>query len=360
MKFNILIVILMFSIFTSCSSGEIKNKDKKNKSTKSLSNKTEIATFAGGCFWCIEAPFENIDGVISSVSGYSGGEEENPTYNEVASGKTGHVESVQVTFDPEVISFSELLDIYWRLFDPTDAGGSFYDRGSQYESVIFYHNKKQIGIAQNSKMLLDNSGIFDKPIVTKIIEFNSFYTAEDYHQNYCGTNPEKYDSYKKGSGREDFIKKLWGDLGAKEYKKESDAVLKSKLNDLEYKVTREDCTENAFANEYWDNHSKGIYVDVVSGEPLFSSKDKYDSGSGWPSFTKPIDPRYVKKVIDNSSNMNRLEVRSNFGDSHLGHSFSDGPETTYLRYCINSAALKFIPKEKMDDEGYGEFLWLVD
>lgn len=360
MKQNILIVFLVFAMFAGCTKGEQNNNNGKMTVLKSFSAKTELATFAGGCFWCIEAPFEDIDGVISSVSGYSGGEEENPTYNQVVGGMTGHLESVQVTFDPEIISFSELLDIYWKLFDPTDAGGSFYDRGSQYESAIFYHDDMQKTIAANSKMMLDQSGIFDKPVVTKIIEFTSFDQAEDYHQNYCSTNPEKYNSYKKGSGRADFIKKHWGDLENQDFKKESDEVLKSKLSDLEYKVTRENCTENAFSNEYWNNHAKGIYVDVVSGEPLFSSKDKYESGSGWPSFTKPIDPRYVKKVVDNSSNMERLEVRSNFGDSHLGHSFADGPETTNLRYCINSAALKFIPKEKMAEAGYSKFLWLVD
>ena len=347
---------ILFLLLNGCSKGESTEMNEM----KTYSNKTETAVFAGGCFWCIEAPFESIDGVISVISGYSGGPEKDPSYRQVSSGSTGHVEAVQVEYDPAVISYSEVLDIYWKQFDPTDMGGSFHDRGPQYESVIFYKNELQKKIAEESKESLNKSGIFKKPIVTPVKKFTSFYPAEEYHQDYYKKNPEHYKSYKKGSGRQDFILGLWGDTTVGKYMKPDKEKIKKELDDLQYKVTQQNGTERAFDNKYWDNHDKGIYVDLVSGEPLFSSKDKFESGTGWPSFVKPIDPRYINKVVDQSSYMTRVEVRSHFGDSHLGHVFMDGPEPTNLRYCMNSASMRFIPKEKMKENGYGEFLWLVD
>lgn len=327
---------------------------------RNFSGETEKATFAGGCFWCIEQPFEGIDGVISVTSGYAGGKEENPTYEEVSSGKTGYRESVQILFDPQVISYSELLSVYWKQFDPTDKGGSFHDRGKQYTSAIFYHNDEQKEIAEKTKKQLDKSGIFDMPVITPIIEFTTFYPAEEYHQDYYMKNPENYHRYKKASGREDFIKETWGEIKTDKYNEPSPKELKSKLTDLQYKVTQQNGTERAFRNEYWDNHKKGIYVDVVTGEPLFTSTDKFESGTGWPSFTRPIDPRLVEKLIDSSHSMKRVEVRSSSGDNHLGHLFDDGIEPTGIRYCMNSAALKFVPVEKMKEEGYSRYIWLID
>lgn len=310
----------------------------------------ELATFAGGCFWCMVKPFDEIDGIIKIVSGYTGGHKENPTYKEVCSETTGHYEAVQITFDPSRMSYDELLEMYWRQIDPTDAGGQFHDRGESYQTVIFYHNEEQRQKAEASKIELAESGRFQKPIATKILPAKPFYEAEDYHQDYYKKNPFRYGLYRKGSGRDTFIKKHW------ELDKEH---LKSKLTEMQYYVTQENGTEPPFQNEFWNEHREGLYVEIVSGEPLFSSRDKFDSGCGWPSFTKPVMDASVKENMDISHRMVRTEVRSKEGDSHLGHVFEDGPKDRGgLRYCINSAALRFIPKEELEKEGYGDFLIL--
>jgi len=354
MKMLIINLSLILLFFVGCA--EMNSKDMSDKYLTNNAGNLEVATLAGGCFWCMETPFEHIDGVAKVVSGFSGGDEKNPTYEEVSTGTTGYLESVQVYYDPEIISYSEILDIYWKQFDPTDAGGSFHDRGHQYTSAIFYHNESQEEIAKKSKAELDNSGIFSKKIVTKILPFKTFTPAEDYHQDFYKKNPTRYYSYRKASGRDAFIADHWeNDLGKKKVDKEE---LKKKLTPLQYQVTQENATERAFSNKYWDNKKEGIYVDIVSGTPLFSSKDKFDSGCGWPSFTKPIDTRNIKKKEDTSFNMDRVEVRSKTSNSHLGHVFFDGPKPTKLRYCINSASLRFVPIDKMEEEGYGDYLWM--
>ena len=356
MKAFFLIILLSILEFYSCSKANL--NDNNSRLMPQSNDKLETATFAGGCFWCMDAPFENIDGVKNVISGFAGGHEKNPSYEEVSTSTTGAVEAIQVVYDPSVISYPELLDVYWKQFDPTDAGGSFFDRGSQYESVVFYKDSTQKKLAEESKVRLDRSGIFKKPIVTKIEKFTAFYPAEDYHQHFYKKNPVRFNSYEKASGRENFIIGVWGDSNISKYKKLPENELKKKLTPLQYDVTQNGATEKPFQNEYWDNHKEGIYVDIVSGEPLFSSKDKFDSGTGWPSFTQPIDPRFLIKKEDNSLGTKRIEVQSKIGNTHLGHLFDDGPAPTNLRYCLNSAALRFIPKNEMEKEGYGEFLWL--
>ncbi|QFT89265.1 Peptide methionine sulfoxide reductase MsrA/MsrB [Bacillus sp. THAF10] len=317
-----------------------------------MSDNLELATFAGGCFWCMVKPFDEHDGIERVVSGYTGGHKENPTYKEVCSETTGHYEAVQILFNPNVYSYEKLLELFWNQIDPTDAGGQFHDRGDSYRTAIFYHSSEQQQKAEESKRQLEKSGRFTAPIATQILPAKPFYPAEEYHQDYYKKNPFRYKMYAKGSGREAFIKKHW--------KKPSDE-LKNKLTPMQYEVTQNNGTEPPFQNEYYNHTQEGIYVDIVSGEPLFSSKDKYDAGCGWPSFTKPIDTTTIKEEMDVSHRMVRTEVRSKNGDSHLGHVFEDGPvEKGGLRYCINSAALKFIPVEDLDKEGYADYKKLFD
>lgn len=318
-----------------------------------MSNQYELATFAGGCFWCMVEPFDEQPGIIKVVSGYTGGHKENPTYEEVCSDTTGHYEAVQITFDPVVFPYEKLLTLFWQQIDPTDPGGQFHDRGSSYRTAIFYHNEGQKQAAEKSKAELAASGRFNKPIVTEIIPASTFYEAEEKHQGYYKKMSFHYNMYKEGSGRAGFIRDYWKT-------KKSDEELRKELTPMQYNVTQHNGTEPPFQNEYWNHTEEGIYVDIISGEPLFSSKDKFDAGCGWPSFTKPLRNNEIEEKLDTSHGMRRIEVRSKTADSHLGHVFDDGPAPTGARYCINSAAIRFIPKEKLKEEGYEQYLNLFE
>jgi len=308
----------------------------------------------------MEPPFEGLMGVYEVVSGYAGGKEKNPTYKQVSSGKTGHAESVQIVFSPQKISYATLVKIYLRSMDPTDANGQFADRGSQYRPAIFYRGSKQKITAEAELSALEKSGRFAKPLAVELTAFTSFYPAEEYHQDFYLKNFPRYKEYRKASGREAFLIRVWGDqlntTLAPRYVKRADSVLRKRLSELQYNVTQHAATEAPFHNSFWNNKAEGIYVDVVSGEPLFSSQDKFKSGTGWPSFTQPLVSGNVVLTRDASLEGERIEVRSKHTNSHLGHVFEDGPAPTGLRYCINSASLRFIPKAELSREGYGAFV----
>lgn len=303
---------------------------------------------AGGCFWGVEAYMTRVYGVYDVTSGYANGKTENPSYEDILYRGTGHAETVHVRYDSEKVDLQTLLSYYFKVIDPTSVNRQGNDRGSQYRTGIYYKDGSDLPIIQEK--INSEQSKYKQPIVVEVKPLEHYYLAEEYHQDYLEKNPQGY-CHINLYDVEDVV------INKDDYQKPSDKILKDKLTEIQYRVTQENATEGAFKNTYWDNKEKGIYVDITTGEPLFTSTDKFDSGCGWPSFTKPIVSEVVEYAEDLSYNMMRTEVRSRSGDAHLGHVFKDGPkEEGGLRYCINSASIRFIPLEDMEKEGYGHLI----
>lgn len=329
-----------------------------------LTEWTQVATFAAWCFWCTEAVFQEEPGVLDAISWYAWWVIANPTYEQVWYGKTDYREAIQVTYNENEISYERLLDLMLRSIDPTDWWGQFGDRWFHYTTAIFAHTDEQRSMAE--EVLSAKQNEFDKPIVTLVLPFTTFYKAEEYHQDFYKHSKERYARYKKWSWRTAHFEETWLDeiLEAQKYPKKElydQDDLRSQLTPLQWKVTQEDGTEPSFKNEYRDNEEPGLYVDIVSWEPLYSSKHKYKSGTWWPSFTQPITEDAVTLHEDNKLWAKRTEVRSAEADSHLGHVFTDWPQDAWwLRYCMNSASMNFIPLNEMEKRGYGEWIEYVE
>lgn len=374
-KSIILIIFVMFLIVTGCTGpGESKETSNGKDITKKINeiiereeaknigtnpndgvdyDNSDLKTMylAGGCFWGLEAYMERIYGVADVISGYANGSTENPTYEDVSKKNTGHAETLKIQYDPARVSLDNLLDYYLQVIDPTSLNKQGNDVGTQYRTGIYFTDEKDREIIE--KKLEDEQKKYKDKIVVEVEKLSNFYEAEAYHQDYLDKNPYGYCHIDLRKANEIIIDK-------EKYKKPSDDFLRKRLTNIQYNVTQKSDTEQPFSNKYWNSEKKGIYVDIVTGEPLFVSSDKFNSGCGWPSFSKPISKDVVMYSSDNSYNMDRVEVRSRAGGSHLGHVFEDGPkESGGLRYCINGAALRFIPLEEMDKEGYGYLKHLV-
>lgn len=332
-------VVIMIAISAHC---ESKMTDRKNE-----------IVLAGGCFWGVEEYFSRMPGVLETQCGYANGETANPSYREVCSGSTGHAEAVRVVYDPGKLSLDTIIGHFFKIIDPLSLNRQGNDVGRQYRTGIYYSDNSSRAYLQT--LMAQEQAMHGQPLAVELLPLENFYPAEEYHQRYLKKNPGGYCHITFES-----LSDLASRSGSKKYSKPAEDELRRTLDPLAFEVTQHAATERAFSGSLWDNHKPGIYVDVVTGEPLFVSSDKFDSGTGWPSFTRPINPDAVSQNEDTSHGMSRTEVRSSIGDSHLGHVFDDGPaERGGLRYCINSAALRFIPLDEMEREGYGDLVDMV-
>ncbi len=370
-----LIIITVMAAVSGCGKGLIMNTNNVENKGKTFDKPVQPELkpghreiwLAGGCFWGLEAYLDKLDGVVYADVGYANGNTENPTYEQVCYSNTGHAEAVYVQYDPQRIELATLLAYFFKVVDPTSLNRQGNDRGVQYRSGIYYRDPADKATIE--QVVAGEQKKYSAKIVTEVVPLRNYYVAEAYHQKYLVKNPNGYchidlKSLDKDPMNKENVKaktdKQSETAVAKTYPKPSTEEIKKKLTDLQYQVTQKDGTESPFNNEYWNNHEAGIYVDVVTGEPLFSSKDKFDSGTGWPSYTRPIATEAVTVRKDKKLFMERVEVRSRAGDSHLGHLFNDGPaDKGGLRYCMNSASLRFVPLAKMAEEGYAEFIPLV-
>ncbi|WP_312279097.1 peptide-methionine (R)-S-oxide reductase MsrB [Oscillibacter sp.] len=311
--------------------------------------------FAGGCFWGLEKYLASIHGVKSTQVGYANGNKESPTYEEVCHSDTGHAETVKVTYDPAVLPLEFLLDLYYEAIDPLSHNRQGGDVGTQYRTGIYYVSTEDAPVIETSIARLQSR--FSESIAIEVLPLRNFSAAEEYHQEYLNKNPGGYCHI----GKARFERAANAIVNPAAYSAPDTAELRQKLTPEQYAVTQRNATEPPFENKFYQTFMHGIYVDITTGEPLFSSSDKFESGCGWPSFSRPIDPRVIREKEDFSHDMARTEIRSRVGNAHLGHVFSDGPkESGGLRYCINSASLRFISKEDMEREGYGFLLGLID
>lgn len=354
MLVTIIIVMILILMLSAYQGGNDMTQDNNIKKVSHIIQDLSEIWLAGGCFWGVEEYMSRIDGIVEVTSGYANGETDNPSYEDVCYKNTGHAETVHVQYDNTQISLESLLDYFFRIIDPTILNRQGNDKGNQYRTGIYYKNESDKQVIE--QFIESQKKNYDNEIVTEVLPLENYYLAEEYHQDYLKKNPNGYCHV--DFGVLDAEPEIEVDLD--NYTKPSDEEIRDKLTSQQYNVTQESATDPAFQNEYYDNHEPGIYVDIVTGEPLFTSTDKYDSGCGWPSFVKPIDEEVIVENEDTSFGLSRVEVKSRVGDSHLGHVFEDGPKDRGgLRYCINSSSVEFIPLNDMKDRGYAKFIPLI-